>query len=144
MRYGKRIKFGKRVKFKRGFHIIIRKKGKVVIGDNAYFNNNCTITCLGEIIIGSNNIFGEYVTLYDHNHVFNKKVFNPKELTAGKIIIGNDNWICSKVNICSNSVIGNRCVIAACTNYNNKIGEDYILYSQGMNKKTNIVLKDNM
>ncbi|MGD9813454.1 MAG: acyltransferase [Bacilli bacterium] len=128
IKYGKRIALGKKTKFRKGFRVNIGKKGTLILGDNNFFNAFCSINCRGEIIIGSGNIFGEYVTLYDHNHIFNKDIFNQKEIKNGKIIIGNENWICTKVNICSNSKIGNRCVISACTNYSNKIEESYMLY----------------
>lgn len=128
LEYGKRIKFGKKVKFRKGFRVIIGKHGKLVIGNHNFFNVYCAITCFGEITIGDNNTFGDNVTLYDHNHVFNKEKFDPKELKIGSIEIGNENWICSKVNMCSNSKIGNRCVISACLNYTNKEKQDFILY----------------
>ena len=129
LEYGKRIKFGKKVKFRKGFRvIIIGKESRLVIGDHTFFNVGCSIACLGKITIGSNNAFGEYVTIYDHNHVFNKKEMNQKEVSIGEVEIGNDNWICSKVNICKDSKVGNRCVISACTNYSNKVREDFTLY----------------
>ena len=129
LEYGKRIKFGKKVHFRRGFNvIIIGKNARLVIGSNNFFNRNCSIACLGKVTIGDNNAFGENVTIYDHNHIFNQKEMNQKVFKIGEIEIGNDNWICSKVNICANSKVGNRCVIAACTNYSNKVREDFVLY----------------
>ena len=129
LEYGKRIKFGKKVKFRRGFRVIILgKDSRLVIGDNCFFNVDCSIACLGKITIGKNNAFGENVTIYDHNHIFNKKEMNQKVFSVGEVEIGDDNWICSKVNICANSKVGNHCVIAACTNYSNKVREDLTLY----------------
>ena len=129
LEYGKRIKFGKKVKFRKGFRVIIvGKNARLVIGDRCFFNTYCSIACLGKITIGSNNSFGENVTIYDHNHVFNKKEMNQKEIKIGEVEIGNDNWICTKANICANSKVGNRCVISALTNYSNKVREDFVLY----------------
>ena len=127
--YGKRIKFGKNVRFRKGFHVVIvGKDARLVIGDNTFFNIGCSIACLGKITIGKNNAFGEYVTIYDHNHIFNKKEMNQKAFSISEVEIGDDNWICSKVNICAKSKVGNRCVISACTNYSNKVREDFMLY----------------
>lgn len=131
LEYGKGIKFGKHVKFRRGFHVIIGKGAKLVIGDDTFFNRNCSIACFGKITIGKKNTFGENVSIYDHNHVFNKEEFNPKEFKASEVEIGDENWICTKVNICANSKIGNRNVISACMNYSNKEKEDFVLYKVG-------------
>ncbi len=136
--YGKRIKFGKKVKFRKGFRVIIGKKGKLVIGDNTFFNVYCSIACFGKITIGKNNIFGENVTIYDHNHVFNQEKFDQKELKIGEVEIGNENWICSKANVSANSKVGNRCVISACYNYSNKTAEDFVLYKNGASEPIKI------
>lgn len=138
LEYGKRIKFGKKVKFRKGFRVIIGKGAKLVIGDNTFFNVFCSIACLGKITIGKNNIFGENVTIYDHNHVFNQKVFDQKAMSIGEVEIGDENWVCSKANICSNSKLGNRCVISACTNYSNKNKEDFVLYKNGSSEPIKI------
>ena len=136
--YRSKIKFGKHVKFRRGFKLYIDKKGKVVIGDNTFFNSYCSIVCFNKVTIGKKNLFGSYVTIYDHNHVFNKKEFNIKELSVGEVSIGDENWIATKVNICSNSKLGNRCVIAANINYANKEKEDFTLYKLDSKEKINI------
>ena len=129
LEYGKRIKFGKNVRFRKGFYVVIvGKNARLTIGDNCFFNRYCSIACLGKVTIGSNNAFGENVSIYDHNHIFNKKEMNQKDFAVADVEIGNDNWICSKVNIAAKSRVGNRCVIAACTNYSNKVREDYMLY----------------
>ena len=136
--YGKRIKFGKKVKFRKGFRVIIGKHGQLVIGTHNFFNVNCSIACFGKITIGDNNTFGENITIYDHNHVFNKEKFDPAELKIGEVEIGNENWICTKVNICANTKLGNRNVISACYNYTNKKKEDFVLYKIDGNERIKI------
>lgn len=142
VKYGKRISFGKKIKFRKGFRINVGKNAFLSIGDGTFFNAFCSINCRGKVIIGKNNIFGEYVTLYDHNHVFNTLMFDKKELKIGTVSIGDENWICTKSNICSNSRIGNRCVISAGTNYNNKTSKDYVIY-KGSIEEPIIIRKNN-
>lgn len=89
--------------------------GKLNLGEHNFFNNNCSINCLGTITIGNNNLFGEGVKIYDHNHRFS----NPNELIArqgfslGQVTIGNNCWIGSNTVILNNVVIGNNVIIGA-------------------------------
>jgi acetyltransferase-like isoleucine patch superfamily enzyme len=61
---------GKGTTWRKGFSLMIAPNGKVSIGDNCFFNNNCSINSLGEVSIGDGCIFGEGVKIYDHNHRF--------------------------------------------------------------------------
>ena len=79
MKYGSRLKVGKNVHFRKGFIINLAKEGKLSIGDGCFFNNYCSINCHDEIIIGKDNLFGEGVKIYDHNHVFNDKNIDMKK-----------------------------------------------------------------
>jgi acetyltransferase-like isoleucine patch superfamily enzyme len=93
------------------------ENGHLKIGENVFFNNNCSINCFEEIEIGNNVIFGESVKVYDHNHKINFTngsitVFN-NEFTVGKIIIGDNTWISSNVTILKGVQIGKNCVIGA-------------------------------
>lgn len=128
LKYGKRFKCGKKISFRKRFQINITKNGKVVIGNNCFFNNDCSINAHNEIIIGEDNLFGENVKIYDHNHVFNDKSINMKRtFNDRKIVIGNNNWfgsncvILSKANIESNNVFGANTII------NQEIDSDNII-----------------
>ncbi|MGN1383966.1 MAG: hypothetical protein ACI4XD_01585 [Clostridia bacterium] len=114
IKYGKRIKIGKNFKFRKGLVINISKNGYLEIGDNNAFNNYCSINCHKMIKIGKNNMFGENVKLYDHNHVFNDK---SKEMryaySEHEIIIGDNNWIASDVMFLSKGSIKNNNVVGA-------------------------------
>ena len=118
LKYGRRIKIGKKFRFRKGFIINISKNGYLEIGDNNAFNNYCSINCHKKIIIGNNNMFGENVKMYDHNHVFNdKSVDMQKTYKNNEIYIGNYNWVgsdvifLSKSNVKNNNVIGAKCII---------------------------------
>lgn len=72
--YSSKLTFGERIYWRKGLKIIIKNNGKINIGDNCFFNYNCSITCLSNVEIGKNTLFGENVKIYDHNHRFNKKM----------------------------------------------------------------------
>lgn len=113
--YGNKIYWGKHITFRKGFTIEIVEKGKLKIGDNCFFNKNCSINCLGRIEIGSHCLFGENVKIYDHNHVFTNKrmkIVN-QGFKIGSIKIGNNCWIGSNVTILKDIIIGNNVVIGA-------------------------------
>lgn len=138
LKYGKRLKIGKRVRFRKGFRLFISDDGYVEIGNNCFFNNFCTIDCMGKIIIQEHNLFGENVKLYDHNHLFDKKTVNRgTNYKIGKITIGNNNWIGTGVIVLKNVVLGNNNVIGAGTVLSGEFKDDLIVTSQS-SKKYNI------
>jgi acetyltransferase-like isoleucine patch superfamily enzyme len=114
IKYGKKIKIGKNNRFRKRFNILIEKDGYLEIGDNNFFNNDCSITCLSNIKIGNNNMFGENVKIYDHNHKFNSTDEELRnKFLKGNIKIGNCNWICSNVVLLKNTNMKDRNVIGA-------------------------------
>lgn len=128
IKYGKNIQFGKNITFKKGLIINMTKSGKLKIGNNCGFNNYCSINCHKEIIIGNDNIFGENVKIYDHNHIFNDKTIDFKRnFSEGKITIGNKNWFGTNVVILKKAKIGDNNVIAANTCINAKVENGYIV-----------------
>ena len=114
MKYRKKIVIGKGNRFRSRLRIRIEKDGFLEIGKNNFFNNDCSITCLKKISIGNDNLFGENVKIYDHNHVFNSSNKDLKEkFKTNSVLIGNNNWIGSNVVILKNSSIEDRNVIGA-------------------------------
>lgn len=113
--YGKRIFWGKRVTFRSSFNLSIDDSGKVIIGDNCFFNNNCSINCLQSVHIGKGSIFGENVKIYDHNHRFANFSVSIKSqgYSVSEVSIGDHCWIGSNVVILKGSKIEDNCVIGA-------------------------------
>ncbi|MCM1131342.1 MAG: acyltransferase [Roseburia sp.] len=125
--YGKRFQYGKKFFFRKRFEVRI-DKGQIIIGDNCFFNNDCSINSLNCIYIGRDCIFGENVKIYDHNHRFDKSVLiGTQGYKSSKITIGNNCWLGSNVTILSKAQIGNNCIIGAGTVINENIPDDSIV-----------------
>lgn len=109
------IKIGKKLNFRKRFNLNVSNGAKLIIGNNVFFNNDCSINCKSLIMIGNNCIFGENIKIYDHNHIFNKvKVPIYKQGYKYKDVrIGNNCWIGSNVVILPGTCIGDNCVIGA-------------------------------
>jgi acetyltransferase-like isoleucine patch superfamily enzyme len=91
--------------------------GHLVIGDNVFFNNHCSVTCLGKIEIGDNTFFGEGVKMYDHNHKHEFRETGlyafPTEFKIGQIKIGRNCWVATNVTILNNVTIGDNVIVGA-------------------------------
>jgi acetyltransferase-like isoleucine patch superfamily enzyme len=89
----------------------------LTISDNVFFNNHCSISCLGKVEIGEGTFFGEGVKMYDHNHKYEFRKDGlypfPNEFTVGEIKIGRNCWLASNVTILSNVTIGDNVIVGA-------------------------------
>ena len=105
------------VYFRKHCHLFLDKNGRLEIGKDVFFNNYCSISCLGNIEIGENTLFGEGVKMYDHNHKYgvvnSDLVVKKNEFKIGSIIIGKKCWIGSNVTILNNVEIGDNVIIGA-------------------------------
>ncbi|HGD3320034.1 TPA: acyltransferase [Proteus mirabilis] len=98
---------------KRNLNISINK-GSLIIKENVFFNNNCSINVRKSIKIGKNTIFGEGVKLYDHDHDYSKGINHLRSsFITAPIVIGDNVWIGSNTIILKGVTIGNNCIIAA-------------------------------
>lgn len=112
--YGKSISFGKHTTFRRGFEIAIEQSGKIIIGDNCFFNHWCSMSSKQLIHIGDGSIFGENVKFYDNNHHFNLQgSIKDQGYSTGEIHVGNHCWIGSNVTFLKGANVGNHCIIGA-------------------------------
>ena len=133
IRYGKKIILGQNVFWRSNLKVIIknRKHAKLIIGDYCFFNNYCSLNCLGKIQIGAHTIFGENVKIYDHNHVFNRKDMHvaAQGYNIGSVTIGKNCWIGSNTTLLKGTDIGDNCVIGAGSVISGKIPENSLVTS---------------
>ena len=107
------VYISKAVNVRSNFEIRSGNRGKLIIGENVFFNNNCSLHCLSEITIGNNNQFGEGVKMYDHNHRYKEKnnLISEQGYSLGHIRIGNNCWIGSNVVILKGVHIGDNVIV---------------------------------
>lgn len=101
------------INFRFGNHLFC-DGGKLKIGNNCFFNRNCSINCVLSIKIGKDTIFGENVKIYDHDHAYNDDyLVSLDSLISNDINIGNNCWIGSNVIILKGVTITNNVIIAS-------------------------------
>ncbi len=113
--YSDSFSYGKNVYVRKGFVVTIEESGYVQIGNNCFFNNNCSINCLEKISIGDDCIFGENVHIYDHNHIYIDQniPINSQGFKCREVKIGSNCWIGTNVVILRGVTVGDHCVIGA-------------------------------
>lgn len=113
--FSKNIHIGSNLNFRKNFEINATENASVFIGNNVFFNNNCSINTHQRIEIGNNCIFGENVKIYDHNHVFKdaSKPIYEQGFKCRDVIIGDNCWFGSNVVVLAGSKIGNHVVVGA-------------------------------
>lgn len=113
--YSRNIKIGKNLNYRADFRINCISEGELIIGDNVFFNNDCSINTHKRITIGDDCIFGENVKIYDHNHVFSIKdvPVYAQGYIEKEVQIGRNCWIGSNVVILPGTIIEDNVVIGA-------------------------------
>lgn len=102
--------------------------GKIVIGDNCFFNDNCRLDSHEFIEIGENCRFGPNVIIYDHDHdIKSLKEKNFNQYITAPISIGKNSWIGAGCIILKGCSIGNNCVIGAGTVLTKSIPDNTIV-----------------
>lgn len=108
--------------------IIIERNANVSIGRN--FNNtaNLTISSRGSIDIGCNVLvsWGTWICDTDFHKIKNietGQISNPD----GKVVIGDDVWICAHSSIMKNACIPNGCIVGTNSLVRNKFSKEHSL-----------------
>lgn len=87
----------------------------LLVGDNVGLGSHCFYGCAGGIEIGSESIFGNYISLHSENHNYeNLEIpIRLQGVNRQGIKIGKDCWIGAKVTILDGVKIGDGCIVAA-------------------------------
>ncbi|WP_249215587.1 acyltransferase [Levilactobacillus brevis] len=135
--YLKKFQFGTRLTFRDGFHLLVEKSGKVIIGNRVFFNNFCSINAMLSVTIGDDCIFGENVKIYDHNHCYQdrSKSISKQGFSTAAIQIGRNCWIGSQVTILKGVTIGDNSIIGAGVVVYQDVPENSIILSNGEIRK---------
>lgn len=107
---GSKLVIGKGFRSRNNVSIRVYNKGKVIIGNNFFINDNSSINCQTDIKIGNNVFFGQNVNVYDHDHDFANDMNN---FICKNVEIGNNVWIGANSIILKGVKIGDNSVIAA-------------------------------
>lgn len=129
------VSTGEYLRVRDNFKITMGHAGQLTIGHHCFFNNHCSINCLGKIKIGDNCQFGENVLLYDHNHKHadKTKLISEQGYAIGSIKIGNNCWVGSNVVILKGVEIGDNVVIGAgCVIYKSIESNSVVLHQQNL------------
>ena len=94
------------------FYIKCTDKAEITIGDNCFFNHNCSLTAAENIVIGNQCMFANNFVVVDHDHD-RKDGKILKELVSAPVKIGNKVWCGANVTVLKGVTIGDGAVIAA-------------------------------
>ena len=94
------------------FYIKCKDKAEITIGDNCFFNHNCSLTAAENIVIGNQCMFANNFVVVDHDHD-RKDGKILKELVSAPVKIGNNVWCGANVTVLKGVTIGDGAVIAA-------------------------------
>lgn len=116
LKFGNALSLGNNVQFRKRFSIYMNhtETARLSIGDDVFFNEDCSISCLDSITIGNHCVFGENVRMYDHDHKFDHTGVT-SGFVSKPIVIEDDCWIGSGCIILKGVTIGRGSVIAAGT-----------------------------
>ena len=85
----------------------------IKVGHNVFFNFNCVVLDVAQVMIGSRTLLGPNVQVYTATHPINHKERASGLEYAKPIFIGDDVWIGGSAVICPGVRIGDRSVIGA-------------------------------
>lgn len=131
---GAKLSFGKKNRIRNNVSFRVNEEGKIDVGNNCFFNDNCSINCKKQINIGNNCFFGPNVMMFDHDHDYKNDM---NKFVKKEIIIGNDVWIGANVTILKGVKIGDNVVIAAGTLIKTDVPSNSIVY-----QKKEVVIKN--
>ena len=131
-----RARFGAGCDIRRGFHLILGPRARLVIGcgcildrdmtiecqgfleigDRTVFGHHCTLGVVDSLVIGPDALIAEMVAIRDHDHRFDGPLDVPvreQGKTTAPVRIGRNVWLAGKVTVLKGVTIGDNAVIGA-------------------------------
>lgn len=87
--------------------------GKLTIGENVFFNHNCSITCAEKITIGNHCMFANNLVIIDHDHEKWQEGVVTGALISKPVTIEDRVWCGANVTITKGVHIGKGAIVAA-------------------------------
>lgn len=107
------LKIGKFLMTQGPLYLKALPDANIIIGDNVFFNHNCSITAADSVIIGDNVTIANNVVIVDHDHVMDTVGVVQDRLTKAPVIIEDNAWIAANTTITKGVHIGTGAVVAA-------------------------------
>jgi acetyltransferase-like isoleucine patch superfamily enzyme len=107
------VRFGAGCVLDHGF--TLESTGRLVVGDRTVFGHHCTVAAERSLVIGANCLFGELVSIRDHDHSFDRSdvgILYQGRSTA-PVVIGDDVWVGAKATITRGVTIGEGAIVGA-------------------------------
>lgn len=110
-----KISFGKNLSINRGCYIDALSRERIKFGNNVGLGSHGFLGCAGGVEIGSDTIFGNYVSIHSENHNYEslELPIRLQGVNRKGIKIGSGCWIGAKATILDGVVLGDGCIVAA-------------------------------
>ena len=122
-----KLEVGKYFRTRNNVSFRIYGSGNVKIGNNCFFNDNCSINSQEKITLGNNVICGQNVMFFDHDHDYKNDI---NDFIKKEIKIGNNVWIGANSIILKGVTIGDNVVIAAGSIVRKDIKSNKLFYQE--------------
>lgn len=122
-----KIEIKRRFRCRNNVSLRVYNRGTLVIGNDCFLNDGCSINCQKNITIGNNLICGQNVMMFDHDHDYRNEINN---FIREEIKIGDNVWIGANSIILKGVTIGDNVVIAAGTIVKENIPNNTLYYSE--------------
>ena len=110
MKKNTKLEIGKNLRVRNNVTFRANYEGKIKIGNDCFFNDNCSLNSQDEIILGNNLKCGQNVMFFDHDHDYKQDI---DKFITKSIVVGDNVWIGANSIILKGVNIGNNVVIAA-------------------------------
>lgn len=136
MKKNTKLEIGKNLRVRNNVSFRTDYGGKIKIGNNCFFNDNCSLNSQDEIILGNNLKCGQNVMFFDHDHDYKHDI---DKFVTNSIVVGDNVWIGANSIILKGVKIENNVVIAAGSIVREDIPENSMFFQEKKSTIKNIL-----